>query len=115
AYQGAARNAVLTLKFRSGRYLAPLMSELLRRELDARPLQADVLVAVPLSPSRLRIRGFNQAALLAEQLGVASVVDALARRERPPQSSLKAAERLVNLRDAFTCVQADAIMGKRIL
>src|SRR5689334_12845370 len=30
AYAGAARNAVLSLKFRSGRYLAPLMSEFLR-------------------------------------------------------------------------------------
>ena len=34
AYEGAARTAVLNLKFRSGRYLVPLMGEFLRRELE---------------------------------------------------------------------------------
>src|SRR6202040_530909 len=33
AYEGAPRTAVLTLKFKSGRYLVPLMGELLRAHL----------------------------------------------------------------------------------
>src|SRR5437868_4578665 len=57
AYEGAARQAVLTLKFRRGRYLAPLMGELMHEALRARPFQAEVIVPVPLAPSRLRDRG----------------------------------------------------------
>src|SRR6266536_924916 len=71
AYDGAARAAVLTLKFKSGRYLAPMMGEFLRAELRRRPLQADIVVPVPLASTRTRARGFNQAPLLAKEVAVA--------------------------------------------
>src|SRR5258708_12140747 len=73
AYDGAARTAVLTLKFKSGRYLAPLMGEFLRAEIRRTPLQADVVVPGPLANARLRARGFNQAQLLAEQLAPGAI------------------------------------------
>jgi ComF family protein len=119
AYQGAARTAVLTLKFKSGRYLAPLMGELLREHLECRPLQADVVVPVPLAPRRLRQRGFNQAVLLAEEIAQAvrgSILpDALCRVERPAQQTLPASGRLVNLQGAFTCVRTDELHDRRVL
>jgi ComF family protein len=119
AYENAARAAVLTLKFRSGRYLAPLMGEFLRAELGRRPLQADVVVPVPLASARLRQRGFNQALLLAEQIApaVRGVVagNALQRHDRPAQQTLQAAERLVNLEGAFACDAATEVHGRRIL
>jgi ComF family protein len=98
---------VLSLKFRSGRYLVPLMGEFLRRELELRPLHADVVVPVPLAPRRMRQRGYNQALLLAHQVATIVrgevIVDALVREERPPQQSLAAAERRLNVRGAFRC------------
>lgn len=119
AYEGAARTAVLTLKFRSGRYLAPLMGEFLCQTLERRPLQADVIVPVPLSPARLRQRGFNQAALLAEQVaratGVSFIPQALSRRERPAQRQLAATERLLNVQNAFRCPQPAQMAGRHIL
>jgi ComF family protein len=119
AYEGAARTAVLTLKFRSGRYLAPLMGELLCDALDRRPLQADIVVPVPLAPGRLRQRGFNQAALLAEYVaaGVGGVLaaDALERRARPAQQTLGAAARLANLTGTITCARPDEIAAKHVL
>jgi ComF family protein len=119
AYEGAARTAVLTLKFRSGRYLAPLMGELLCAELSRRPLHAEIVVPVPLAPGRLRTRGFNQAMLLAEQVctsvSATLVIDALTRRERPPQSTLKAPDRRSNLEGAFACAEGSALVGKRVL
>jgi ComF family protein len=119
AYEGAARTAVLTLKFRSGRYLAPLMGELLRDELARQPIQADLVVPVPLSPGRLRRRGFNQATLLAEQVSVvvggALAGETLERTERPAQQRLSARERLVNLTGAFACPRPDDVLGQRIL
>jgi ComF family protein len=119
AYEGAARTAVLTLKFRSGRYLAPLMGELLRESLELRPLEVDLVVPVPLAPRRMRTRGFNQATLLAAEVGAAVDAavrpDIMSREGRQAQSSLTATERLENLVGAFTCAQRAEIAGKRIL
>lgn len=118
-YEGAARRAVLTLKFRSGRYLAPLMGELMREELARRPLQADLVVPVPLAPWRLRERGFNQAGLLAEQIAPALHATfsptLLERDNRSPQSTLRAADRLANLAGAFHCVTPNPVRGTRVL
>jgi ComF family protein len=119
AYEGAARTAVLTLKFKSGRYLAPLMGELLRDELARHPLQADLIIPVPLAAGRLRRRGFNQATLLAEEVsasvGGTVLEGALQRQERPAQQSLRALERLVNLEGAFTCLRPMEVQGNRVL
>jgi ComF family protein len=114
AYAGAARTAVLTLKFRSGRYLTPLMGELLCVRLNG--LQFDTVVPVPLSPQRMRARGYNQAALLADFVSAtldAPLMTALSRIERPSQRSLGESARLSNLRGAFTCGRD--VGGKRIL
>jgi ComF family protein len=111
--------AVLTLKFKSGRYLAPLMGELLREELEARPVQADLVVPVPLAPGRLRSRGFNQALLLANEIATAArgtvAANALQRNERAAQQTLGAAERLINLQGSVTCQRPTEIEGRRVL
>jgi ComF family protein len=119
AYQGAARAAVVRLKFRSGRYVAPLMGSLVCEALAARPLQADVVVPVPLSRGRMRERGFNQAALLANvvapSLGGVLLPGLLDRDERPAQRTLKAAERLSNLQGAFRCTLPTTVAGRRVV
>ena len=75
--------------------------------------RVDVVVPVPLHPSRLRDRGFNQAALLAEPLAAALGVpldEARLVRIRPatPQASLKEAEREANVHRAFEGRRDDA-------
>jgi ComF family protein len=117
-YRGAARTAVLTLKFRSARYLGSTMGALMRETLQARPVHADLVVPVPLAPKRLRARGFNQAALLAEQVAYAlgaDVGDVLRREERAAQVGLGAARRLTNLAGAFRCRDPALVNGKDVL
>jgi ComF family protein len=118
-YEAAPRAAVLTLKFRSGRYLVLMMSEFLREELARRPMRADLVVPVPLAPKRLRQRGYNQAELLAaevaSQLGVPLRADVLEREERPAQQTLDASTRLVNLAGAFVCAKPTAVRDQRVL
>src|SRR5438094_6435121 len=46
-YDGAARRAVLALKFRSGRNLVPTMARLMEEALDRRPVAADLVVPGP--------------------------------------------------------------------
>lgn len=96
--------------------LARLLYDALQQALhDFRP---DLLVAVPLHPSRLRQRSYNQALLLARVLGRRMQVPAPARLllrslPTPSQLGLKAIERRRNLRGAFTV--RGTLDGERIL
>ena len=118
-YDGVARKAVHTLKFRSGRHVAPVLGGLLRDHLRRRPLRADLVVPAPITRARLRERGYNQAALLAEQIvdlvGGTLVPDLLDKDDRPPQQTLPAAERQRNLRDAIRCKTPEQVRGRRVL
>ncbi len=68
---------------------------------------ADVVVAMPLAPTRQRERGFNQAGEIARRLAGHLDLDmsrALTRvRETPPQATLPWKARARNMRGAFAC------------
>jgi len=75
----------------------------------------DALISVPLHPKRLRHRGFNQAALIADRLSTLSSIPHLAhaakrRKATKRQSELQQAHREANLTDAFT-VDHHALIG----
>ncbi|MBI2755708.1 MAG: ComF family protein [Chloroflexi bacterium] len=118
-YQGAARAAVHRLKFRGDRALAPWMSARLATAARQHPLQADLVVPVPLASDRLRERGYNQALLLAADVPAATggtLADSvLVRESRPAQRTLAAAERRQNLRGAFHCPEPALVAGKRVV
>jgi ComF family protein len=74
---------------------------------------------MPLSPGRLRERGFNQALLLARALEPSKVrADILLRvKETPPQSSLPRKERLLGVQGAYALepqTRAE-VQGKRLV
>lgn len=84
---------------------------------------ATLIVPVPLSHERLRERGFNQAALLAQALarrpGTAACATQLLQRTRhaPAQSGLRRGQRLGNLRGAFQVPtqRRSQVQGQRVL
>ena len=86
-------------------------------------LQIDVIIPVPIYKQRRRERGFNQAELLAKelgkQLGLPVCTDYLLRiKKTKPQKELNAKERKKNLQQAFSCNKKrkkEAITWKRIL
>jgi len=82
--------------------LAAALADTLARRNAPRP---DVVIAVPLSLSRQRERGFNHAHEIARRLAMRldlPIEHALARtRDAPPQAGLTLRERAHNLRDAF--------------
>ena len=68
----------------------------------------DLLIPMPLHPSRLRERGFNQSAeiakIAARELGIPLALDACRRtRATTPQAALPWKERVRNMRGAFVC------------
>ena len=118
-FEGAVRRAVHVLKFRGGRYLVPTLAALIDEELQRRPVSAELVIPVPISPRRLRDRGFNQAELLARplaaRLGVRLGRDVLVRADRPPQSTLDAQARRRNLQGAIRCRVAGGLGGRSVL
>ncbi|MGB8241174.1 MAG: ComF family protein [Azonexus sp.] len=78
----------------------------------------DLLLPLPLHPSRLQTRGFNQSLEIArvtgKALGIPMNPGILTRiRATPPQAELPLKERGRNVRGAFEC--AHGLEGKRIL
>jgi ComF family protein len=101
-------------KYHGNLALARVLSAALVSAIDD---SADIIVPMPLSPARLRSRGFNQALEIARYTGTAleiPVLPAACRRviDTPSQAALPWKERAGNVRGAFVC-DAD-LTGKRV-
>jgi ComF family protein len=86
AYAGPARDLVRALKFRGAARLADAMAAQIVANAPPGLLDDAVAVPVPLHPKRLRSRGYNQAAVIAEAVGRRvglEVLDCLARSGAP--------------------------------
>lgn len=106
AYEGTLRAAIHALKYDGRRTLAGRLGALMREAGTELIADADGVVPVPLHASRLRARGFNQAADLARAIGL-PVAPVLRRtRATDPQADLPAARRHGNVRGAFAAAHA---------
>lgn len=105
AYDGAAESVVHALKYAGWRHLAGVCAERLASALAGRDSRPELLVPVPLHRTRLRERGFNQAAVIAEALAERlerPVYGALVRtRATASQVGLSRAGRAANMEGAF--------------
>lgn len=119
-YEGGLRASILELKREPhlSRRLALLLHELLKRQ----PLQAaELIVPVPLHPSRERERGFNQAAVLARELarlsGLPLDEHSLVRRIHTDRhrAGMDRKARRKSVDGAFEIRHTDLIAGKRVL
>ncbi len=121
AYGGAVALAITAFKYERRPHLARPLGDLLRRGLPRLlPFSPDVVVPVPLHPSRLAERGFNHSALIARpvarSLGVALAPLALRRtRDTPRQATLDQASRAANVADAFVARYPAKIRAARVL
>ncbi|MBI3802722.1 MAG: ComF family protein [Nitrospirae bacterium] len=118
AYEGALAEAIQRFKYRRQTTLALPLATLLLECLD--PVSFDQIAAVPLHPSRLRAREFNQSLLIARQVALRLkkplLIDLMERtRETPPQVGLSKKERDENVRRAFRIINPAPIQGKRVL
>jgi len=80
----------------------------------------DLIIPVPLHRRRRWERGFNQAEVVAREIGKRAGIT-LARnvlrkiRNSPPQTTLEREERAENVREAFAVVRKEFLRGKVIL
>jgi ComF family protein len=117
-FDGTMRKAVHRLKYRGERQLAgPLVDAALT--IVEVPREVDVLVPVPLHPTRLKSRGYNQALLLARRVAerrqLPVDLNTLQRvKDSPAQISVPPAARWENVRGAFSAVGRE-LEGKAVL
>lgn len=117
------RSLVHTLKFRGVRAAAePLADFLSGCAPHARMLwSGHIVIPLPLATARLRVRGFNQSALIAERFAAYASLpfrtDCLIRiRHARPQSETKnARERQENIRGCFAPTERILTEGKRFI
>ena len=118
---GTMREAILLFKYGGrqslARHLSRLMVDAAERLFD--PCEFDLLIPVPLHPSREQARGFNQAALLAKILGRGcglAVGHRVLRRVRATEAqSGGRREREENVKGAFRVARPDQVESRRLL
>jgi ComF family protein len=121
-YGETVRQAIHAFKFGGRRALAGPLGDLLA---DAdlaglAPPGPDLLVPVPLFPTRQRERGFNQSELLAARLGRLTGLPVAGRalhrrRATAVQADLPARERAANVRGAFAVRWPEKVTGRHVL
>lgn len=119
AYQGVMAKAIQRFKYQGDIRLAGPLSRFWNK-MDLKDISFEAIVPVPLHPTRLRKRGFNQALLLGKSLGKTHnkqvLIKTLRRtRNTPPQVQLDHREREKNVRGAFEVRQRQEIMDKHLL
>jgi competence protein ComFC len=120
--RGIVRQIIHEFKYARQIHLRHLVARWLHAALDDERLcgrRFDVIVPVPLHPTRQRERGFNQASLLAELLSAQTSIPAKPVLERirytTTQTALDRAERMENLHNAFRLRKNADVRGLRVL
>ena len=120
--RGIVRDVIHEFKYNRQIHLRHLVARWLLAALDderLRDYQFDVMVPVPLHPTRQRERGFNQASLLAELLSAHTSIPSkpLLKRIRytTTQTALDRSERMENLHNAFRLRKNADVRGLRVL
>jgi competence protein ComFC len=120
--KGVLRDLIHRFKYGRQFYLRRVLAEYLIEAMqDARIVAdpADCLVPVPLHPTRLRERGFNQAEALAETLSKRTRLPILRCIERQrytnTQTRFDRVERMQNLRNAFALGKNSDVRGKHLV
>jgi competence protein ComFC len=125
AYDGTLRAAIHQFKYRDRPQMAEPLGHLLAEYAQTQSsalnrLRFDAIIAMPMHPTRKRLRGYNQserlARIVARELCLSMDTALLVRRRRTrPQVGLSAGARRKNLVGAFAVPHPSEVVGKTIL
>ena len=122
-YKDPLKHLIYQFKYNQKPYLSKLFIQYIGNFVQIYHLdikQFDIIVPVPLFPSRLRERGYNQSELLAELIAFKyhtnlSLANLVRIRNTEHQTFLTEKERWTNIRGAFRIVNSAKFSGKNIL
>ncbi|MEW6606332.1 MAG: ComF family protein [bacterium] len=122
-YEGILRESIHIFKFEKKICMQKPLSELLVNYLKEQQgdliSQIDFIIPVPLHRKRFRVRGFNQAQLLAFHIGryfnLPLNLDLKRIRFTTPQMNLEREQRIQNIKGAFAVKNQNIITNKHLL
>lgn len=119
-YAGAVRNTILNFKFKNmALYYTYLGSKMTEYYFEYIMESYDYITAVPIHKKKLKVRGYNQAELLAEyiseQINIPYCTVLKRTVNTKPQNALNKKERAVNVKNAFSLIDNIDIKNKSIL
>ncbi|MDF9406978.1 MAG: DNA utilization protein GntX [Pelotomaculum sp. PtaB.Bin013] len=121
-YEGILKEVIHRFKYGGSRRLAVPLAALMVEVLLSETLYAniDLVLPVPLTYNKLRRRGFNQAGLLAKEIGSGLKIPVSGSvlvkiTDTPSQTGLSRAAREINLKNVFKVTDARYLQGKNIL
>ena len=120
-YEDISKNMILSFKFMDKTENAKIFAKWLKLAgADIFDIGADVLIPVPLHYKRLVKRRYNQAALLAIELGKLISLDVDVKslikiKSTKPQVNFSGKNRLKNIKDAFSVKYPENIKNKRVV
>lgn len=122
-YKGILHDLIVRMKYGKEERLAAYLGRRMACHVAVgagQPRPYDLIIPIPLHVGRLRERGFNQALLLAWEIGKVLEVEVdpflmVKKRATPPQAALAGDERRKNLRGVFDLKDPAAVEDKRIL
>ncbi len=121
-----AKRAIWLLKYRGIKQLAEPLAELIKqRSLKNIKIKDSIFIPIPLSPKRLRERGFNQAELIAKYLtsdvggkNIGCLLTNVLYKTRETSSQVSVRDkkkRLDNLKESFGVKNQELIKDKNII
>lgn len=118
-YAGPIRNAIQRLKYAGDLALGEILARRMLDLLASLKWRVDLVVPVPSSLARRKMRGYNQASLLAMPVALEAGLPyrpaALRKvKDTPTQVGLTVPERRENVRDAFQAARR-LVAGKQVL
>ena len=117
-YDGEVKKLIYKLKFGKKTYIAQTLGALMADKFIECGFDSEIIVFVPMTDEEVKKRGFNQAELLAYEVGNRlniAVLPALVKvKDTSQQKELKGKDRASNLDGAFACA-FEQVKGRKIL
>lgn len=117
-YDGEVKKLIYKLKFGRKTYIAQTLGALMADKFIECGMDSEIIVFVPMTDEEVKKRGFNQAELLAYEVGNRlniAVLPALVKvKDTSQQKQLKGKDRANNLDGAFACA-FEQVKGRKIL
>ncbi len=119
-YKDEIRSCIKRFKFDGCKYLYKPFANFMAEKYKEENYDCDVITYVPIHETRLKMRGYNQAELLAKEiakiLNIPFVEEAIIKTKKTiPQAELDYKQRQTNLVDVFKVKKSNAFKNKNVL
>lgn len=116
-YDKVAKDIVRRLKYKEKVELSKVIAFFMKDTIDENKIKFDLIVPIPISKKRLKLRGYNQALLIAKELSKLTFIpfkDCIEKiKDTKSQTLFKEENRWYNVKGAFDC--KEDLQGKTIL